>query len=227
MFSSIPAECEAGADPGGPRAEALSQVRQERATARHACSPVAPRVRHQRATSLPSAAEGSEGRPPRSDRAARGARRACWRRQARPARTRRPPRSRAGMRQRASHGERRDVAVRAPSAFHSATATSSQPKPGQAFSLAHSRSPTIPQPRSQTSACTPPQRLGRASHLPWRTLKIYPQHIGTQLSLYPGPGIMRHMPALLPRPFPVCTTRGATGAVPEDPRDGPDRRLVR
>jgi len=29
----------------------------------------------------------------------------------------------------------------------------------------------------------PPQRLGRAWHLPWRTLKIYPQRIGTQLSL--------------------------------------------
>ncbi len=155
----------------------------------------APRARRQRATSLPSAAQGSEALPTRSGPLSKwcptgllGAP------QARPARTRRPPRSRAkgaahqavagsaGTRQRASHGERRDSAVPAPAPY-SAAGSSSQRNPRQAHLPGPLEMPGRPASPVADRHVRPSPAPGRAWHLPWRTLKIHPQHIGTQLSL--------------------------------------------
>ena len=232
------AECEPALTPGRPLAEALSHARQKRATAGHRCSPGAPRARHHRATSLPSAAQGSEARPTRSGRSARGARRACWGPASAPsADAQAAARPGQGGGAPSGCGKRRN----APAARRTASAGTwrfGHPAPSTPPQRPRrSRNPARPSPwptRKPDGPASPVADLTRAPPSAWADLahpggapENPPQHIGTQLSLYPGPGIMRHMPAPLPRPFPVRTTRGTTRAVPEDPRDGPDRRLVR
>ncbi len=186
MSSSIPPNAKPAPTPGSPRAEAPSQVRQERATPVTRVHP----PRHECAISAPhrwsGAAQRSEGRPPRSDRAARGARRACWGRQGRqcgdaqaaaqPGQGAGAP-SGCGKRRNAPAGPRTASAgtwryghsrpAASPSAANSPQQTGPGLLPGPL------ESPTVPHHLSRTSRAPLPAP-GRTWHTPEAPLKIHP-----------------------------------------------------
>jgi len=221
MSSSISAECEAGADPGRPRVEAPNQVRQERATPRCRCASAAPRVRHHRATSLAEAAEGRRS-PANAFEAAQcmvpdgllgPASAPC-------AVTRGPQRSPAkGAEHQAVAGSagmvQRVVARRAPG--RGGAGTQRLPLRHSDLVAAKPRQGRLPGPIEKPgSPATPISNLhvrpsrapGCTWHTPRRTRKIQPQHIGTQLSRYAGPGITRLTPG-----GTLGRSRGRTGSL--------------